>query len=650
MFATLGCVSVASKVLIPRFTAGRASVVLALCGAAVAARPMSVRAAELHVSPSGSDSAAGGASTPFATLAKANTAATAGDTIWVHGGTYYLTSQLVLSKSGTSDSNRTKVWAYQGERPVLDASRYVTSNAAADVPVVLVTGNYMHLKGLEIANAKVGASGDHSYSLLRTKSASNNTFERLDLHHGFGPGLFIDTGSGGNLILDCDSHDNYDKDGSQGDGQNGDGFGVHYQTTGPSTIIRGCRAWMNSDDGYDFIYQEVPVTTEDSFAFQNGYGGDGNGNGFKIGSSGTGIRHIVQHNVAWKNKASGFYANHSSGGNTWYNNSSYGNGTQYNMLAATFESDGRTIATDGITLTGSKVHIMRNNVGFPNKNANMTGVDTASNTWDLGISETSADFASTDPAGCTGPREADGSMPAACAFLKLKAGSPLIDKGTDVKLPFVGSAPDLGAYEYGETTGTGGGGGATSNGGSGGRSGSVAGAGGSALQSGGRTGAAGTAGSGGISGAGGAGRADASVGTDGALGGAAGSGGITPTTGGSTSPGSGGYPAGGGRSAVGSGGGTGAIGGTSGGAGGTLAAGGDTEGSAGTAPFGSGGTVGTAGAGGASLSGSGGSTVNGTVGSSGCGCALGATRSGRPLLWLLLATIGLLGIGRRDAT
>ncbi len=98
------------------------------------------------------------------------------------------------------------------------------------------------------------------------KSASNNTFELLNIHHNFGPGLFIDTGNGGNLILNCDSHDNYDKNGSQGDGQNADGFGVHYQTSGPSTIIRGCRAWNDSDDGYDFISQEVPVTIEDSWA------------------------------------------------------------------------------------------------------------------------------------------------------------------------------------------------------------------------------------------------------------------------------------------------------------------------------------------------------------------------------------------------
>src|SRR4051794_6547305 len=432
--------------------------------------PAVARAAEYYVSPSGSDSAAGSMAAPFATLSKANSAAGAGDTIWVRGGTYFLTSQLVLSKSGTADTNRTKIWAVAGETPVLDASRYVTSNPAVDVPVVLVTGSWMHLRGLEIGNAKVGASGDHSYSLLRTKNASNNTFELLDLHHGFGSGLFIDTGTGGNLILNCDSHDNYDVNGSQGDGQNGDGFGVHYQTSGPSTIIRGCRAWNDSDDGYDFISQEVPVTIEDSFAISNGRGAEGNGNGFKIGSSQNGIRHIVRNNVAWKNKASGFYANHSTGGNTWYNNTSYMNGTQYNMLASSFDSSGNVTGT--IILTGSKAHVMRNNVGFPNKNVSMDGVDTASNTWDLGVSEASTDFASTSDTGCTGAREANGGMPSACTFMHLKAGSPLIDKGVNVGLPYVGTAPDLGAYEYGATaTGTGGAGGSTGTGGAAGTAG-----------------------------------------------------------------------------------------------------------------------------------------------------------------------------------
>ena len=96
----------------------------------------------------------------------------------------------------------------------------------------------------------------------------------------------------------------------------------------------------------------------------------------------------------------------------------------------------------------------------------MGGVDTMFNTWDLNITEASTDFASTADTGCTGPREADGSMPSACTFMHLKAGSPLIDKGTNVGLPYVGTAPDLGAYEFGATaTGTGRAGGGAGTGG-----------------------------------------------------------------------------------------------------------------------------------------------------------------------------------------
>ena len=427
-------------------------------------------AAEYYVAPNGSDTNPGSMTQPFATLQKGHDVAVAGDTVWLRAGTYQISRQVRLSKSGRSDTQRINFWAYQGETPVLDCSQYVPTNRGADVPAVLVTGSWLHLRGLEIANVLAGPSGSHSISTVRSEGASNNIFELLNIHHGFGPGLFISFGNGGHLILNCDSHDNYDKNGSQGDGQNGDGFGVHYQTTGPSTIIRGCRAWINSDDGYDFISQDVPVTLENSWAVMNGYanGGafspsSGNGNGFKAGSSDKGVRHILQNDVAWKNKAAGFYANHSSGGNTWLNNTSYMNGVQYNMLASPPGAPGTTI-----TLSGALAHRMRNNIGFPNRNTNMAGVDSMFNTWDLNILEVSGDFVSIMDTGYAGPRQGDGSPPA-IDFLKLRAGSPLIDKGTDVGLPFVGAAPDLGAYEFGATppVGTGGASGGGTGGGCG---------------------------------------------------------------------------------------------------------------------------------------------------------------------------------------
>jgi len=436
-------------------------------------------AAEYYVSPAGSDSSDGSLAAPFATLQKGNDAAAAGDTVWLRGGTYQNTKQIKLTKSGQSDSKRIKFWAYQTEVPILDFSKYVSTNTAVDSPTILVTGSWLHLKGLEIANGAVGASGAHSNDALRSEGASNNVFELLNIHHNFGPGLFISKGTGNHLIVNCDSHDNYDKDGSQGDGQNADGFGVHYQTSGPSTIIRGCRAWLNSDDGYDLISQEVPVLIENSWAISNGYsdGGagkpsSGNGNGFKAGSSDTGIRHVLQRNVAWKNRAAGFYANHSTGGNTWLNNTSYKNAVAYNMLASPAGDPDTTIV-----LSGALAHKMRNNVGFPDTKSNMSGVDSMFNTWDLKLSEVTGDFVSTSDAGFMGPRQTDGSLPS-LDFLKLKAGSPLIDQGTDVGLPYVGGAPDLGAYEYGalgNSAGAGAGAGGSKNNPSGGSAGQASG-------------------------------------------------------------------------------------------------------------------------------------------------------------------------------
>jgi hypothetical protein len=171
----------------------------------------------------------------------------------------------------------------------------------------------------------------------------------------------------------------------------------------------------------------------------------GNGNGFKIGSSKTGIRHVVRNSVAWGNRASGFYANHSAGGNDWFDNTSYDNGTQYNMLASSWDAEGNR--TDGVILTGDLIHRMRNNIGFPNDNTNMQGVDTQFNSWDLGLTPAESDFVSVSDAGFMERRNADGSLPN-LEFMKLRAGSQMIDRGTDVGSPFAGATPDLGAYEY----------------------------------------------------------------------------------------------------------------------------------------------------------------------------------------------------------
>jgi len=421
-------------------------------------------AAVFYVSPSGSNSASGTEAQPYATVQKAQEFVKPGDTVYIRGGTYkpvtpdVVDAGILLNKSGTS-GKRINYWAHPGEQPVFDFSD-LKIRVGNYTHGLVVTGSWLHLKGIEICNVPMNTRSNVG---MFVRASGDNIFELMNFHHNNGSGTFVDDskGTGGHFYLNCDSHDNYDPTSHQGEGQNADGFGYHYQTKGKTSTYSGCRAWWNSDDGWDFISQEVPVIIENSWAMGSGWANygtykpkDGNGNGFKAGSSKTGIRHIIRKSVAWKNRASGFYANHSSGGNDWINNTSYSNGTSFNLWASTWDTDGSR--TDGVMLTGSKAHFMRNNIGFPNNNKYMEGVNTSFNTWDLNITPKAADFLSvSDPSmtvtgvdlstqsGAFGPRKANGDLPD-IDFLKLAKGSPMIDKGT--------GAIDLGAYEYGETS------------------------------------------------------------------------------------------------------------------------------------------------------------------------------------------------------
>jgi hypothetical protein len=92
--------------------------------------------------------------------------------------------------------------------------------------------------------------------------------------------------------------------------------------------------------------------------------------------------------------------------------------------------------------------MLHNNVAFGD-GVDQLGTNRISdhNSWDGGITVSEADFVNVDGTQLAGPRQSDGSLPD-ITFLHLAAGSDLIDAGIDIGLPFNGSAPDLGAFEF----------------------------------------------------------------------------------------------------------------------------------------------------------------------------------------------------------
>ncbi|SEL43423.1 Right handed beta helix region [Roseateles sp. YR242] len=403
----------------------------------------------------GSDTAAGTESAPWATLAHAQAVVAAGDTVYVRGGTYAVTaattacasqtdrvSGVVLSKSG-SDGKLIQYLNYPGEKPVFDFSAMKDD---CRIKGFNVTGSWIRIKGFEIRSVPQNNNLNHE-SWGVWISGSHNIFEQLDLHHHMGPGLFIQNG-GYNLVLNSDSHHNYDPLTSNGPGESADGFGVHVSANNPGNVLRGCRAWWNSDDGFDLINAYTSVVIENSWAWRNGYLPDtttasGNGNGFKAGGYGGGydaaaVPHTVRFSVAFSNRANGFYANHHPVATSFVNNTAYGNKVQFNML--------------GVDVNGAAVGLglLRNNVAFGagTVSANMTGVDSTANSWDSPLSLSNADFQAVSTDGWDVARQADGSLPV-LTLLRPSAASVLIDRGINVGAPYKGTAPDLGAFEYG---------------------------------------------------------------------------------------------------------------------------------------------------------------------------------------------------------
>jgi hypothetical protein len=389
-----------------------------------------------YVDPNGNDSNTGlDVNNAFKTIGYAVSKVVAGDTIYVRGGTYaYSGTSTPLTlpvKSGSSPTNRCSLIGYNGERPLLDFTAMTGTGAEG----LKITGSYWYVKGFDCKGAP--------HNGIQIYAGTFNTVEFCSSYENRNSGVQLKHGAANNQIINCDSYHNYDVDTSP-PGGNADGFSPKLDV-GTGNYFYGCRSWQNSDDAYDCFLNaptdNVTTTFENCWAFKCGwYWLDGstntsmNGNGFKMGSSTNNHNVILKNCLSFQNKAKGFDQNHNKGSMTLYNCTAYGNGGANFSIYEALTTGNRANVTNGVAYTGGT-----NNLG--------TFVDHNTNSWDPNFTVNSTDFVSIDPAAAYGPRKPDGNLPD-ITFMHLAAGSDLIDGGTNVGLPFYGSAPDLGCFEY----------------------------------------------------------------------------------------------------------------------------------------------------------------------------------------------------------
>ena len=464
------------------------TLLLALCSTVLFAAPK-----VYYVATDGSDSGSGSIDAPFKTFGKAYSTIAAGDTVYFRGGTYVIDEAEIMTpgsgtgsysfvfdinKTGTADG-RTVFAGYPGERPIFD---FQNVKPQSRISAFYLHGSYLHLKNFDIIGVQATMHGHYQCECISARNGSNCIVENISMHDNMAIGYYAIKGSN-NLVKNCDAYNNYDDysafktdedynnykstgtvaNTSETLGGNCDGFGIHLinkDYTG--NRFEGCRAWWNSDDGFDCINNQAAVVWDHCWAFYNGFEPNsstarGDGNGFKAGGYGMSIpcsgyatddsgnplipQNTISYCVAYENKANGFYSNHHLGGNIWKNNTAIYNGVgsssaNYNMVNRSQE-DMASTATD----VAGYDHIIENCVSYL-----PTGTSGALRHWsNIGETCTLTNNASIDSQDNTAfvdgarkawgtagielmaDRQADGSLPEITSFMVAKAGGSLFE-------------------------------------------------------------------------------------------------------------------------------------------------------------------------------------------------------------------------------
>ncbi|MFZ4621636.1 MAG: right-handed parallel beta-helix repeat-containing protein, partial [Bacteroidota bacterium] len=424
-----------------------------------------------YISPSGNDTTGDGSSLkPFLSVQKGIDLAYPGDTVYLRGGVYPIVSRINVNKSGTADE-KFVLTSVKNERAVLDFSGMADADANQGIRL---TGSYWHFYGFDVKGA-----GDNGLLIERSKpdggtyddvkdridEAHDNMIEYCNFYLNRDSGIQLKNLASNNSIINCDSY--YNRDATDGDA---DGFAPKL-SVGTGNYFYGCRAWQNSDDGWDGYLkakedgfpQDMVTTLENCWAFQNGYLSNGsvstgNGNGFKLGgSSGKDQRHdmVLIRCLSFDNLQKGFDQNSNAGNMTLINCTGFSRALTSNSSHFTYNIDGSTLAAGKSLVHTNCISIGDGLLRKDSKWAECKMVNGIQTTSDYLTSE--SDYVTVDTAGVRGPRKADGSLPDV-QFMKLKPGNTkLIDKGTVVAgIKYSGIAPDLGAFETGSAMSVGG--------------------------------------------------------------------------------------------------------------------------------------------------------------------------------------------------
>ena len=463
---------------------------------------------EIWCSPDGNDATADGSEErPFFDLQKAVDIAQPGDRIWMKAGTYVYDKRININDRNGEADRPIQLFG-KGGQAVLDFSG-MPYHAHSNNPYqgIRLTSSYWHFKNIDITNASDNGlliernkptGGSASDIINRTQDGHDNVIELCNFYKNGDTGLQMKNLAANNKVINCDSYLNCDED--EGDA---DGFAPKL-SVGDNNYFYGCRAWANSDDGWDVFYKQeggfgdnMTIIIENCISYKNGFltldqiAPKGNGNGFKCGSNQGAMNVYMNRCLAIHNKAKGFDQNHNAG-DIILNNctgmtlASINEKTYSYRIYEAIASGHEVRLTNCIAINDNDATDKRDkNTGLPKPGE--SGKYGQYGRFEIdetlsGLTVTTCEFSKAHPdffvsvtndAELVAPRDEDGNLPE-FTFAHIKEGashkmydgstmtseSLLIDKGTKVEattyrgiavngIEFEGAAPDLGAFEFG---------------------------------------------------------------------------------------------------------------------------------------------------------------------------------------------------------
>ena len=206
-----------------------------------------VHAADIYVSPSGSDSAAGTQTAPLKSIqsAIASSNLTPGSTIYLRAGTYALTSNIQITSKGTSSSPYT-LRSYSNEKVIIDAEALPYTPGALDASVPNKDRGAIHIEGA--SNWRfLGLEIIHGAYGVFLRDSNDCYFESIITRDNYETGFHMQGASAHNKVYYLDSYGNRDP---RKNGESADGFACK-EGSGEGNMLIGARLWNNVDDGLD---------------------------------------------------------------------------------------------------------------------------------------------------------------------------------------------------------------------------------------------------------------------------------------------------------------------------------------------------------------------------------------------------------------